>query len=220
MPAETPTPADLRVDVAALRRRGVDRHHVAALLPVTWLAQILADTDAEVSDPGHVDLELQLPVDGPVIVTGALRVRFAVPCGRCLDPALVVGDTRLSATYVPAASVTAKAASTTTGDDEAGLGLSEDDLDTWTYEDTTVDLGIMVVENVKIAYPMRVLCSRGEACRGLCSNCGAALNEQAQSPRCAACGHDLAPADGPAAAGSEPQEGPLAAALRKLQLPD
>src|SRR5688572_30279279 len=105
MPAETPTIlGDLLVDVAALRRRGVDRHHVAVDLPVAWLASILEGTDAEPRDPGHVELDLQLPVDGPVIVAGSLRAGFDVPCGRCLDPARVCADTRVSATYVPAGS--------------------------------------------------------------------------------------------------------------------
>lgn len=208
--------ADLRVDVAVLRRRGIDRHHVQVELPIAWLAEALRGTDAEPSDPGHVALDLQLPVDGPVIVTGSLRAHFDVPCGRCLDPARVSADTRVAATYVPASSV----ASPLDLDDEEGLGLSADDLDTWTYEDTTVDLATMIVEYVKVAYPMRALCSRGDACRGLCSNCGAALNEQPPGPRCAVCGLELAPEVGTADPGSEPAEGPLAAALRKLRLPD
>jgi uncharacterized protein len=228
MSAQTPTirgeshaPADLRVDVAALRRRGVDRHRVEVDLPAAWLDEILADTDAEVSDPGHVELELQLPVDGPVIVTGDLRAHFEVPCGRCLDPAQVSADTRASATYVPAGSVDAAALHREI-DDEDDLGLSEDDLDTWTYDASTVDLSTMITEYVKVAYPMRALCSRGEACRGLCSNCGAKLNEQPNAPRCAACGHVLTPVTGApeaADADAEPQDGPLAAALRKLRLP-
>jgi uncharacterized protein len=216
MGAQTPTDGpDLRVDVAALRRRGVDRHHVAVSLPVAWLAQILADTDAEVSDPGHADLELQLPGDGPVLVAGTLGARFFVPCGRCLDPARVVADARVAATYVPATASAATAARQ--HDDEDGLGLSEDDLDTWTYEDGTVDLAVMIAEYVKVAYPMRALCPRGEACRGLCSHCGASLNEQPAGPRCAACGHEVAPQDGVPA---DRPESPLAAALRKLQLPE
>jgi hypothetical protein len=78
----------------------------------------------------------------------------------------------------------------------------------------------MIVETVKVAYPMRALCSRGEACRGLCSNCGADLNEQPVSARCGACGHELAPVEGTPVSASAPAEGPLAAALRKLQLPE
>src|SRR5690606_12997169 len=36
----------LRVDVAALRRRGVDRERVEADLPAAWIAAALAETDA------------------------------------------------------------------------------------------------------------------------------------------------------------------------------
>jgi uncharacterized metal-binding protein YceD (DUF177 family) len=221
MPVEKPTnPAaapDLRVDVAMLRRRGVDRHHVEVDLSEAWLASVLAGTDAEPRDPGHVELDLQLPVDGPVIVSGTLRAGFEVPCGRCLDPAHVSADGPVSATYVPATAVSVPSEDTS---DEDGLGLSEDDLDTWTYADTTVDLSLMVAEAVKVAYPMRALCRRAEACRGLCSNCGAALNDQPVAPACAACGHVLGPGEGTADPASKPADGPLASALRKLQLPE
>ena len=46
----------------------------------------------------------------------------------------------------------------------------------------------MVEEQILVAYPIRALCVRGEACRGLCMHCGANLNEQPPATRCAVCG--------------------------------
>ena len=216
----TTSPPGLRVDVAALRRRGVDRHPVGVDLPTDWLGAILGDTDAEVRDPGHVDLQLMLPVDGPVIVSGTLKAHFDVPCGRCLDPARVTADASVTATYIPATGAAAPVPAAADAEDEDGVGLDEDDLDTFTYDGPIVDLSVMVAEYIKVAYPMRALCPRGEACRGLCSNCGAPLNEQPLAPRCAACGREVGGAEGIPQDGETEAEGPMAAALRKLRLPD
>ena len=209
------------MDVAALRRRGTTHHDVAVTLPAAWLAAVLSDTDAQVRDPGHVEVDLHLPADGPVLVSGRLRAGFEVPCGRCLEPAQVTADPALQATFIVERAPADGADLMVDDDDpEGGLGLSADDLDTWSYDGKTVDLGPMLAEQVKVAYPMRALCWRGEACRGLCSNCGANLNEQEDAPRCAACGHPVAAPGGAAQAEETGADSPLAAALRKLQLPD
>ena len=84
----------------------------------------------------------------------------------------------------------------------------------------------LVAEQIKLAYPMRALCSRGEACRGLCSNCGAALNEVPVSVRvCPSCNCAVpaTPVADDSAADAEtsnepPREGSLAAALEKAGL--
>lgn len=190
-------PEALTVDLAALRRRNIDHHAVGCELPVAWLRGVLSSTDAEASQPAQVALGLHLQPRGVVVATGTLQVAFAVPCGRCLTLAPVGETARIVATFVPAASPRGRAApdpggSKDDGDDENALGLSEDDLDTWTYEGVTLSLEAMLAEQVKLVYPMRVLCARGDDCRGLCSNCGADLNAQAPDGRtCEACGRPV-----------------------------
>jgi hypothetical protein len=63
---------------------------------------------------------------------------------------------------------------------------------------------------------MRALCPRGDACRGLCTGCGAALNEQPAAERCGACGLEL-PKGGEA---SPPVESALARALKGVKVPE
>ncbi len=216
----------LLVDVASMRRRGESHGRVEVDLPVAWLAATLIDTDAEVREPGKVEIDLSLPSDGPVIVSGRLHTRFVVPCGRCLEDADVDGGTRFEALFVLGRSERAP----TREEDEDGLALDDDALDTWTYAGTTVDLHQVVAEYVKVAYPMRALCPRGDACQGLCSGCGNNFNEIA--PRvagnrafCTECGQEFfgpvgePPSDDQTAA-EAPKSGALADALRKLQLPD
>jgi len=233
--SETPdTPADvvaaLRVDLAAMRRRAEDRREVDLVLSTAWLASVLEDTDAEVPDPGRITLNVSLQPDGIVLVQGRLTAKLHVPCGRCLDPADVDGSADLLATYLPASVAAERASSMRYADeaesDEDGIALHEEDLDTWSYEGNTLALDGLVAEQIKLAYPMRALCSRGEACRGLCSNCGAALNEVPVSVRvCPSCNCAVpaTPVADDSAADAEtsnepPREGSLAAALEKAGL--
>ncbi len=73
-----------------------------------------------------------------------------------------------------------------------------------------------MTEQVLLAYPMRALCSRGEACLGLCMRCGANLNDAAQGletvpERCPACGMRLDGID------DETPESPWKQALAKVK---
>lgn len=209
-------PADLFVDLAALRRKGLDRHTLEVELPIAWLRQVLGETDAEVKAVGRVSTELFLQPDGVVVATGDLQVGFEVPCGRCLDPAVVDASSRICATFIKDAE---RVAAMDDLEDEDETGLAEEELDTWAYDGLHIDLAAVVGEQIKLAYPMRILCARGEQCRGLCNQCGAELNTQATSGKCEACGAPVL-AELDSAQDAEPEEGenPLADALRKLQL--
>jgi uncharacterized protein len=231
MPKGVPTgpePLDgLRVDVAALRRRGADRERISTELPTRWLAAVLEGTDAEVTVAGRVELEILLPVDGAVIANGRLTVAFSVPCGRCLEPAAVDGGADVGATYVVGTQLPKPSGIAGEDEDEEGLGLSDDDLDTWLYDGSILVLDELIAEQVKLAYPMRALCVHGEDCRGLCSNCGHDLNTQPGTVEdrglCSNCGKPTGAVAGDPenAQNADPDaEGPLAEALRKLQLPD
>jgi uncharacterized metal-binding protein YceD (DUF177 family) len=233
MSDESPRDA-LTIDLAVLRRRGIDRHAIDLTLPAGWLGEALVDTDATADQPGRVELQVLLQPRSVVYVHGALAVQFTVPCGRCLADAHVADRTKITATFMPAADGATKggrggkAARDAKGDEDE-LDLADADLDTWTYAGTQLELSELVAEHVKLTYPMRALCSRGDDCRGLCSNCGTDLNAQ-EGLRCLECGavvpqtpvDDLpaeADADGAPGAGEDDGSGgsgPLADALRKL----
>lgn len=227
---EPTSPDALRVDLGALRRHGEDRCVVAVDLDVALLRGVLRDTDAEVTGPGQVALTLTLAPEGIVVVDGHLALQIRVPCGRCLAPAEVDGSADLLATYLPAATAAARAAvaGASGEDDEDGLALEEQDLDTWSYEGSTLPLFPLVAEQVRLAYPMRALCERGEDCRGLCSNCGSALNSLPPATlECPQCKSPVpaTPAADPAERGvsgkmpAESEKVPsLAAALKKAGL--
>lgn len=227
----TPPPAleALRVDLAGLRRRGITTWPVDAVLPRAWLAEVLRDTDAEIVDDAKVRLQVSLEPQGIVLVRGSLTLRLSVPCGRCLAPAAVDGNTSIFATFMASAA----AAEVLLRQDEEGLPPDPDTPDVFSYDGPILGLEPMVAEQVALAYPMRALCERGDDCRGLCSNCGHELNGlPATELRCPQCGHEVPltpvadlpdqeePFEGSRQARNEPEghESPLAAALRKLKL--
>ncbi len=216
-------PEALRVDLAALRRRGIDIHEMAVTLPVPWLAEVLGDTDAEVSNAASITLRVLLQPAGVVVVQGQMSLAFVVPCGRCLEDAAVDGSGEIFATFMPGGA--ADGARSDADEDEA---TEADDAaqDVWRYEGPALWLDPLVADQVALAYPMRALCERGPDCRGLCSNCGFELNslaaEALQCPQC----HNEVPLT-PVAERSSPtapeqrderEVNPLAAALSKLDL--
>jgi uncharacterized metal-binding protein YceD (DUF177 family) len=217
MATSPPALEALRVDLAALRRRGLTSQSVEATLPRAWLAEVLQGTDAEVGEDAEIQLQVTLEPKGLVLVRGSMTLQLSVPCGRCLTPAAVDGSTKIFATFMASAA----AAQTLLRQDEEALEPDPDAPDVYGYDGPVLDLEPMVSEQVALAYPMRVLCPRGEACRGLCSNCGFELNAlPAAERRCPQCGHEV-PLTPVADAVDEPpthDESPLAAALRKLEL--
>lgn len=99
-----------------------------------------------------------------VTLAGSLGATVQLDCDRCLKPLYVEIDQSFGLEYLPSGSVTAS---------ERELG--QDDLLTGFYLNQIIDLDDVVREQVELSLPMSRLCS--EECRGLCSVCGARLNE-------------------------------------------
>lgn len=217
MSGDPPPLASLSVDIAAMRRRKQDRHQIAVELPRDWLRDVLSETDALVDEAGRASLTLHLPTEGAVIATGDLRLTFRVPCGRCLEPATVVANTPITATFSEGDALPEPSGPRGADDEEPGLGLSADDLDTWLFDGRELRLDPMLMDHVRVAYPMRVLCHRGDACRGLCPSCGRNLNPDGGELDRKPCSVCAPSSDGVVDASSE---SPLAAALKRIRLDD
>lgn len=177
----TPLPPELDLDLVALARSGPGPYEVKAELPAAWIAEVLTHTDAEVTRPAAVDLEVTALGEGTsYLIRGTIRGGYSVPCARCLEPAAVSAGGELCIHYVR---------------DRFGHGADEDDEaesespDQRSFTGTRIDLGPLLEEQILVSYPIRALCSHGEACRGLCMRCGADLNAQpAGSETCTVCG--------------------------------
>jgi uncharacterized protein len=171
-------------------------HEIAVELPKAWVAELLSETDAIAERDGAVRLELTLQTDRTVLVRGRIELGYAVPCARCLEPALVdVGaeTEELCITFVPADRLRSWAEFTGSPADEDEIDpLDPAELDEIGYQGSNVDLRKLISEQIILAYPIRILCGRGEACLGLCMSCGADFNKllpdaDARPDRCPAC---------------------------------
>ncbi len=198
-----------------MRRRHETHAAIQTALQPAWLREALAQTDATVTASIDVRLAITLQADGSAIVTGELRGGFEVPCARCLDPAAVDASGPITALFVREGA----ARRLPDAPDDADADDQDGDEDLWPFDGMTLDLSALLTETIRLAYPMRALCSRGEQCRGLCSRCGAPLNDQPPQPVCVQCGavDPRVPLVDEVPAAPATQPGALAEALKKVR---
>jgi uncharacterized metal-binding protein YceD (DUF177 family) len=193
------------------------------------MQEILRHTDAEVRVPGRVEVMLTVFSAASVLVAGRFFAGFEVPCARCLEPAQVTADAELCARFERAtpAEVARAAAKNGDDDDDDGISIDPEEIDRFLFSGAQIDLRVMLGEALVMAYPMRALCEHGDACRGLCTNCGANLNGQPEGAGCERCAAGEAVTGSPdgdsgaktdsASTAEEPQ---WKAALRKISTDD
>lgn len=97
-------------------------------------------------------------------LAGTVKTTLELPCSRCLEPLTWPVDATFDLRYQP------RELNTGEGERE----VDAEDLSTAFYENDTIDLGLLMREQLYLALPMKPLC--GEKCLGLCSQCGANLN--------------------------------------------
>lgn len=98
-----------------------------------------------------------------IFFAGTLETVVETPCSRCLETALVPIKAGFKNTMLPEVA--------------AGKGDSElqaEDMDVTYYAGEIIDLAPLIVEQVILQIPIKVVCQ--ESCRGLCPRCGANLN--------------------------------------------
>lgn len=98
-----------------------------------------------------------------VFFTGAVHSAVRGACSRCLEEYDFTLDAPVTLVLTPRAAAV----------DEPGE-LRSDDLGLCFYDGDEIDVSALVHEQTILALPTRPLCA--EACRGLCSQCGANLN--------------------------------------------
>jgi uncharacterized protein len=98
-------------------------------------------------------------------VRGEIKAELATPCDRCLQAVTIPVEIPFDLLYTP---------------EDPGAGrvgeteLQARDLDFALYQNDQIDLDELVLEQLELSLPTRVLCR--EDCQGLCPQCGADLN--------------------------------------------
>ncbi len=120
--------------------------------------------------PGAIDVRVEVveEQEQTVFARGALSGWIHVACSRCLGPVKLDVSEDFALTFLPKEQAPAD-------DDE--VELDEDDLDVAAHDGVQVDLTPILRDHVVLSVPYAPLCA--EDCKGLCSQCGADLNEGA-----------------------------------------
>ncbi len=151
--------SDLLLDLSQMReaRERIDRTFPPSAVP-------LGEDDAfGVQAPVH--LAFDILKDGPQFhLVGRIQSALTLSCGRCLEDITLPVDLPFDLLYLPH----------TKNAGEGEVEVEDDDLTTAFYQDETIDLGQLMLEQFYLAVPMKPLCR--ESCRGLCPECGTNLN--------------------------------------------
>lgn len=93
--------------------------------------------------------------NGVFLLDGTLEISYSSECFRCLKPLKDAMKLKIMESFVNSD--------------------SSDQSDMYVFDGKTIDLSKAIYDNIILNLPMKQLCS--EDCRGLCSICGANLNE-------------------------------------------
>jgi uncharacterized protein len=102
---------------------------------------------------------------GEYLVEGTVSYQADLRCSRCLDPYPFANRASFAVRYRP---------SLPEAEEAQEVELAEGELDVEFYESRQIPLKHIAAEQIALSIPMKTVCE--EACRGLCSTCGANLN--------------------------------------------
>ncbi len=125
----------------------------------------------------HVDARLTR-MERRVLFEGHARAMLAAPCGRCLSPAAVEVPVDFQMSFVPDEEVHTRGedAEDDRPDTRVRRRFAAEAVNEETYSGKVIDLDPVVREQLLLALPGYPVCQEG--CKGLCSVCGANLNER------------------------------------------
>ena len=129
-----------------------------------------------------------------VILSGRIITGVKLTCSRCLGSFTFGINSEFSTTAVPTGDITAD-----TTESSGDVELDAAEMELITYEGNIIDFREEAAQQIILALPFNPICQAG--CKGICSGCGANLNETACTCK--------------AQAGANPF-----AALKKLTFPD
>ena len=118
-----------------------------------------------------------------VIFDAQARASLTAPCGRCLAPISVPVAVEFQVNYVPGEELPGRGSPEVhRGEDEGRHprrkrgSFGADEVNEEAYQGKVIDLDPMLREQLVLALPSYPVCQ--ESCQGLCSVCGANLNER------------------------------------------
>ncbi len=151
-----------------ITRRELDLHRI--VVEKTYAPESLHFRGAEFRQSGPLKVSAVAELVGEDIrVRGAFKTSVEAICDRCLKPVTLPVNREFDLTYRPVSTIAR----------EEEMEVPEDELDIGFYHGEGVQLTDILVEQIILEFPMKVICR--EDCRGLCPSCGADRNQGACS---------------------------------------
>ncbi len=159
-----------RIHIGSITEQGLDldQREDAASLPL--LSEVAGEAEVIFTHPIHARIHARLS-GKTVLIDGRAESKVRLPCSRCLEPFDINIDTNFSGTAVPEIPAMDDAAAV---DD---IELAAKDMEVIVYSGDYIDLGDEIAQQIIMSLPFKPLCR--DACKGLCSRCGADLNQTA-----------------------------------------
>jgi uncharacterized protein len=123
----------------------------------------------------HVDARLE-KLERRVRIAAKTKAELTAECGRCLTPVAVDVPVEFEVTLVPADEYDDGAPEDEREKGPVGGSFAPNQAEEETFTGKVIDLDPIVREQIALALPGYPVCDEG--CKGLCSVCGANLNER------------------------------------------
>ena len=150
------------IEIEDLEQEPLHVRHLYNLEEIKFLHE-----GAVLKEPVHTDFVLTHE-EKDLRIAGKVETAVRFQCSRCLKEFARPLSAEFDLLYLPQP-------------DRAGMHdeieLKYEDMDVGFYDGTRLDVDLMVIEQIELAIPMKLICR--EDCRGLCCVCGADLNEKA-----------------------------------------
>jgi uncharacterized protein len=164
----------MRVNIDEIKEGGLRRSWD---LPREQLDEMLVGDRAgyRARGPARVDVKLE-KLERRVRVDARTKAEVTAACGRCLTPVAVDVPVEFEVTLVPADEYREEESPDDGDKGPVGGSFAPKDAEEETYTGKVIDLDPFVREQILLAVPGYPVCDEG--CKGLCSVCGANLNER------------------------------------------
>ena len=158
----------LRIHIGSITEKGLNlnQREDAAGLPL--LSAVASDGTVSFIRPIHVRVHATLAGE-TIMIDGTAGSEVCIQCSRCLEPFNMKIETDFTSTAMP--EIPSAIDPETVNDVE----LETDEIDVISYSGDSIDLSDEIAQQLIMALPLKPLCR--EACKGLCSRCGADLNK-------------------------------------------
>lgn len=131
-----------------------------------WFRGLLPEADPADFLPDRIDVACAVRrMKENVFIEGNAKTTVEAPCGRCLEATRQPVRASFKYTFAPPPA-----------QPKEEWELSAADLEFAYYEEDTIDLDALVIEQIMLNMPIKPLCS--ESCKGLCPHCGIDLNRE------------------------------------------